>query len=145
MMNRQRAPSQLLPEAAAPASSGRRRWLASSIGRVALSGVMAVGLIDAVLARPVVPPAPPVEAGGPNAAGEPGPGPRDLTPAQRQAIRQLSREQREALGSNPRARPGAPGVPGARLTPLERRQLRAQIREEHERNGKGRFGSGKRP
>ena len=66
---------------------------------------------------------------------------RNLSPAQRDAIRRLSQEQRAALANR---RGGAGGVPPAqRLSPEERRQLRDQIREEHERRS-GRFGGGKR-
>jgi len=67
---------------------------------------------------------------------------RNLTRAQRDAIRRLSQEERDALarGTNPRQGGAAPG---ARLSPEERQQLRDQIREEHERHG-ARHGAGKR-
>jgi hypothetical protein len=68
---------------------------------------------------------------------------RNLTPAQRDAIRRLSQEQRDALGRRPGLRPGAGVPPGSRLSAEERRQLRDQIREDHERRI-GRLG-GRRP
>ena len=69
---------------------------------------------------------------------------RNLTPEQREAIRRLSREQREALINRTDPRRGAAPSPGARLSPQERRQLREQIREAHELRGAG-FGRGRRP
>jgi len=62
---------------------------------------------------------------------------RNLSPAQRDAIRRLSHEERDAL-ARPRGPAGvapmpAPATaPASRLSADERRQLRAQIREEHE-------------
>jgi hypothetical protein len=154
-MIRTRARSQPNPSTTESPTLAWRRRFAGSLARAALATYLAAGMFGAALARPVIPSAPPEPAAptaAPAAPGEPAQGSReamrDLTPAQRQAIRQLSREQREAINGGARARPGAPAAPaapGARLTPNERRQLRAQIREEHERNGKGRFGSGKRP
>jgi len=69
---------------------------------------------------------------------------RNLSPEQREAIRRLSREEREALMNHAAGRQGAAPAPGTRLSPQERRQLREQIREEHERRGGG-FGRGRRP
>lgn len=69
---------------------------------------------------------------------------RNLSPAQREAIRRLSREEREALLQRGGTRQGGAPPPGMRLSPQERRQLREQIREEHERRGAG-FGRGRRP
>ncbi|HXY21605.1 MAG TPA: hypothetical protein VEI29_02900 [Burkholderiaceae bacterium] len=69
---------------------------------------------------------------------------RNLSPAQREAIRRLSREERETLLKRGGPRQGGAPPPGARLSPQERRQLREQIREEHERRGGG-FGRGRRP
>jgi hypothetical protein len=69
---------------------------------------------------------------------------RSLSPAQREAIRRLSQEQRQALANRPGPRQGGVVPPGGRLTPEERRQLRAQIREDHERHG-GRASAGHRP
>lgn len=72
----------------------------------------------------------------------------DLPPAEREAIRRLSQEQREALARRrDGARQGQP--PGERLTPEERRRLRELIREEHERSQEherhsGRMGGGGR-
>jgi len=86
---------------------------------------------------PPLPP-PPMPA-GPGAARDPHGNWRTLSPEQRDAIRRLSQEQREALI---KGRPGVAGAgPAPRLSPEERRQLRAQIREEHERR---RFGGAKR-
>jgi hypothetical protein len=123
---------------------------------VALASLACSGLIAVAAARPNLPPAapPPLpETPPPGPSNLPGELPRDeprvpwrnLSPAQREAIRQLSREQREALLGRPGARPGGGYVPGAHLTPRERRDLRALIREEHERHGGGRAGSGRRP
>jgi len=67
---------------------------------------------------------------------------RNLSPDQREAIRRLSQEEREALANRSAARQGGALPPGARLSPKERRQLRDQIREEHERRGGRR---GRRP
>lgn len=122
----------------------------------ALVSWMASGLFAVALARPNVP-GPPAEvpAAPPAAAPAAPPGGaapraqtppaeargnwRNLTPAQREAMRQQLREQHEALAGRPGARPapGAPGTPappGGRMSPQERRELRAVIREEHERN-----------
>ena len=62
---------------------------------------------------------------------------RNLSPAQRDAIRRLSQEEREALIHRGRGRQGGAVGPGSRLSPQERRHLRDQIREEHERRGGG--------
>ena len=69
---------------------------------------------------------------------------RNLSPEQREAIRRLSREEREALSNRGAGRRGGAPPPGMRLSPQERRQLRDQIREEHERRGAG-GGWGRRP
>jgi hypothetical protein len=69
---------------------------------------------------------------------------RNLSPEQRDAIRRLSQEERQALIHRAPNRPGEAPVPAARLSREERLQLRAQIREEHERRGP-RAGGGKRP
>ncbi len=125
---------------------------------LALLGFLQFGLSALARASPVPmlpPPPPPLPPPGfaPPNAGPLGAVPprgywRYLSPAEREAIRRLSQEQRQALVNPlaPRAPPLLPGVPppGGRLSPEERRQLRDQIREEHERRG-GRFGSGKRP
>ncbi len=96
-------------------------------------------LASAAAQLPPPPPLPPAPGG----AHDLGRGNwRNLPPAQREAIRRLSREEREALANRLAARPGGGGAPG-RLSPEERRQLRAQIREEHERRS-GRIGGGKR-
>lgn len=122
--------------AAAPARSPRRAAFAFVRGALAwMALVLGAALVAPALARPEVPPAPAPDADGP--ARRPPGGPRgawrDLTPEQRESIRQLSREQREALAARGGPRPGGPGGAGARLTPKERRELRAVIREEHER------------
>ncbi len=131
----------------APRWRGRLRLLAGSLlGVVAFLGA---GAWRPAVARPGVPNG---AAGAPAAApeipaepgGEAPRGPwRDLSPAQRQAIRQLSREQREALAARPGGRHGGAAPPGARLSARERRELRDVIREEHERHGQGGHG-GKR-
>jgi len=138
----------------------KRNRLGSALA--ALCGVLFSGLITSAWGRAGLPPPPAAE----NSA-EPqrqidrapeaprslrGAPPRDvprgnwrnLSPEQRDAIRRLSQEEREALANHPPGRPGAGPPPGARLSPQERRQLREQIREEHERRG-GFFGRGKRP
>jgi hypothetical protein len=68
---------------------------------------------------------------------------RNLSPADRAAIRNLLQEQRNALGKRPSAHSGRASPPGARLSPEERKRLNEQIREDRERRG-GRFG-GRRP
>lgn len=111
-----------------------------------LCGAVSATLVAAAWGRPSSPEAPPPQ-------GEPqGQFPREaqrgdwrnLSPAQREAIRRLSQEEREALVGRPYRRQGAGPLAGTRLSPEERRQLRQQIREEHERRT-GRSGLGKRP
>lgn len=135
----------------------KRNCLASALA--ALLSVVCAGQIGSAWARAPLPltlaqnapPAPGVEpAEGLGAAG--GEAPRDfprsgwrgLSPAQREAIRRLSQEEREALINRGRGRLGGAAPSGARLSPQERRHLREQIREEHERRGGG-FGRGRRP
>ncbi len=96
------------------------------------------GLAVSAAAQPGLPSPPPLPAPGAEAPREPGRNWRNLSPEQREAIRRLSRERRDAQA----ARSGGAGAPG-RLSPEERRQLRAQIREEHERRS-GRLGGAKR-
>jgi len=126
----------------------------------ALCGVLLSGPIPSAWGRAAVPPAPqrslePQRDGeqAPEAPRTPRGDPqrdsargnsRSLSPAQREAIRRLSQEQREALAGRPPGRPEGGPAPGMRLSPQERRQLREQIREEHERHG-GFFGRGRRP
>jgi len=106
-------------------------------------------------ALPPPPPLPPPAYGPPSSAGaaegqrEPGAEGRrgnwrNLSPEQREAIRRLSQEERQALANRNRSRNGEAPAPGGRLSVEERRQLRAQIREEHERRGL-RGGGAKRP
>jgi hypothetical protein len=114
-----------------------------------LSGLVCLGMPLLVLARPSLPPPPPPPpppAGAQDGRPEGALGnPRNLSPEQRDAIRRLSQEEREAMANRQAQRQqGRPGANGPRLSPEERRHLRQQIREEHERRG-GRFGSGKRP
>jgi hypothetical protein len=101
-------------------------------------------------AAPALPPPPPGFAADREEASREGPGGRlgGLPPAEREAIRRLSQEQRDELARREGARRGQ--APGSRLTPEERRRLRELIREEHERREErerhsGRTGSGRRP
>jgi len=111
------------------------------------------GMLAATAAQTIPPPPPP-----PPAYVAPGNGeaPRDgypdsrrgnwrnLSPEQRDAIRRLSQEERQAMAGRARG-PNGEGAPqGGRLSIEERRQLREQIREEHERRGL-RAGGAKRP
>jgi len=141
------------PAQAGPAPRWRARLRLVAGLLLGTFAMLGAGTARPAWARPAVPAEAPAAAppAGPAAVPE-GEGPRggprgpwrNLSPAQREAIRQLSREQREALAGRPGGRPGAGNAaPGARLTPRERRELRAVIREEHERRG-GR-GGGKRP
>jgi len=109
-----------------------------------LLAVLCMGLVASAFGRPALPPAPaqPPAPAADLPGGERGNW-RNLSPAQRDAIRRLSREQREALINRRQGRQGDAAAPAGRLTPEERRQLRAQIREDHERRG-GRFGGGRR-
>jgi len=137
--------------------SMKRNRLASAL--VALLGLVCTGQTSSVWAQAPLPfilaqGAPPAPGG--EAPQGPGPargdlqrdvprnGWRSLSPAQREAIRRLSQEEREALINRGGGRLGGAAPPGARLSPQERRQLREQIREEHERRGGG-FGRGRRP
>ena len=141
--------------------SMKRSRFAAALG--ALFGLFCGGLISPGWGQtplPLPPPAPPVQGAAPLAPpgeeateplrGEspqrdfPRSGWRNLSPAQREAIRRLSREEREALLKRGGPRQGGAAPPGMRLSPQERRQLRDQIREEHERRGGG-FGRGRRP
>ncbi len=128
----------------------------------ALFGLFCAGLLGPGWGQTPLPPVPPppMQGATPLApAGEEAPeapradspqrdfprsGWRNLSPAQREAIRRLSREEREALLKRGGPRQGGGAPPGMRLSPQERRQLREQIREEHERRGGG-FGRGRRP
>ena len=115
-----------------------------------LSAALYAGLLVAVWGQPVPPPLSPLLPLAPRDA------PRDpttdarreywrnLSPEQRDSIRRLSQEQRQALLDRPTGRAGEPPLPAARLSREERRQLRAQIREEHERRGP-RAGGSRRP
>lgn len=132
----------------------KRNRLLSAV--TAFCALLCSGLITAAWGRAGVPPLPPA----PESPSEPQRDAdrlpeapqrdfprgnwRNLSPAQREAIRRLSQEERQALGTRPPGRPGANAPPGTRLSPRERRQLRDQIREEHERRFGG-FGRGKRP
>ena len=151
---RPRAPVWLRAGAPRAMCGALRRTLA------ALACLAGSGVVTLACARPYLPapppqlPAAPLAAPGPPNAPNPPVEPpravprgfwRNLSPAQRQAIRELSREQREALAGRQGLRPDGANAPGARLTPRERRELRDVIREEHERRGGGRFGPGKRP
>jgi hypothetical protein len=114
---------------------------------LALFAVLCAGLSAAARGQPGVPlpPAPPVLP----APHEPSADARreywrSLTPEQRESIRRLSQEQRQALINRAPVRPGEAPAPAGRLSLEERRQLRAQIREEHERRGP-RMGGAKRP
>jgi hypothetical protein len=109
-------------------------------------GALAFGCAAAMAqANPanVLPPPPPMDFPGPPPLprdAERG-GWRNLSPAQRDAIRRLSQEERDALAAGSNARPGGPLPPGARLSAQERRQLREQIRQEHERRRRFRLES----
>jgi len=128
----------------------------------ALCGVLLSGLISSAWGRAALPPPPGLEGASepPREADRGSEAPRslrgdpqrdfprgtwrNLSPAQREAIRRLSQEERDALATRPPGRQGPGSLPGMRLSPQERRQLREQIREEHERRG-AIFGRGKRP
>jgi hypothetical protein len=116
---------------------------------VALCG----GLLATAWGRPALPPPPPppgAAVAAPGAGDAPGTGDtrrgpwRNLSPEQRDAIRRLSQEERQALINRAQNRSGESPLPGTRMSREERRQLRAQIREEHERRSL-RPGGGKRP
>jgi len=112
------------------------------------------GLLAAAAAQSALPPPPPPPPAyiAPGAADAPRYGYadnrrgnwRNLSPEQRDAIRRLSQEERQAMAGRAR-NPNGEGAPqGGRLSIEERRQLREQIREEHERRGL-RSGGAKRP
>jgi hypothetical protein len=116
---------------------------------IGLLAVLYGGLVASAWSDPALPPPPPPPPAAPAAA--PGAGAdaprgtwRNLSPEQRDAIRRLSQEERQALINRAQNRGGDPPAPAGRLSREERRQLRAQIREEHERRGL-RPGGGKRP
>ncbi len=114
------------------------------------------GLLATSLARTPLPPPPPPAYIPPSPPAGAAEAPRDrfpeggrgnwrnLSPEQRDAIRRLSQEERQALINRNRGRNGEAPAPGGRLSAEERRQLREQIREEHERRGL-RAGGAKRP
>lgn len=116
------------------------------------------GLVATTSAQTALPPPPPLPPPPYGAQAQPGAGqgPRDpyaegrrgnwrnLSPEQREAIRRLSQEERQALANRNRNRNDEAPAPGGRLSIEERRQLREQIREEHERRGL-RAGGPKRP
>jgi hypothetical protein len=88
---------------------------------------------------PAISPANPPAANAPANASPAGPrGARALSPADREALRQLGEEQRKAMNGGQGARSPGPALPG--MTPLERRRLREQLREEHERRERRRRG-----
>ncbi len=111
-------------------------------------GLLAVAAAQALPPPPPLPPAY-VAPGSPQYSRDGNPDNRrgtwrNLPPEQREAIRRLSEQERQALASRGTNRSGEAAPPGGRLSLEERRQLRAQIREEHERRGP-RSGGGKRP
>jgi hypothetical protein len=124
---------------------------------LSILAVLYGGLLASAWGRPGLPPPPPLPPPAP-AIAAPGAGDvpregyaegrrgnwRNLSPEQRDAIRRLSQEERQALINRAQNRAGEAPAPPGRLSREERRQLRAQIREEHERRGL-RPGGGKRP
>jgi len=99
----------------------RRRWL----GLLVLLCAAFLSPAWASARAPLPPPPPPPEF-------ERGPW-RNLAPEQRDAIRRLSQEQRQALERGASAGPSAAPFAGSRLSPEERHRLREQIRQDHER------------
>jgi hypothetical protein len=122
-----------------------------------LAALLNGGLIAASLAQARLPPPPPLPPPSP-AYLSPGSAEslrdgyldspraswRNISPEQRDAIRRLSEEERQALVSRGGNRNGEAVQPGGRLSIDERRQLREQIRAEHEHRGP-RSGGGMRP
>jgi hypothetical protein len=132
-----------------PACAGAAQALWQEPGRPAALAVQLAHRVQYLPPPPALPPPPPAGLRQPVDREERGVQAdvqqrnwRNLTPAQREAIRRLSQEQREALANRPAA--GADRLPGARMSPAERRQLREQIRAEHERRREA-YGPGRRP